>query len=279
MSSRASRRDPGSSQPGPQALPTQAVAARRASKGLRILLFAAIGIGAAIYWVARFHQSPVTDANALPAGTSASQLAPPSPANNRAQRDGRREEAFKAQINRGTTLLGAGKPNEALEAFSEAFKLNPGDEDVHYDMGLALTRLGRSEEAIQQYRLALEIFPKYVEAHNNLGNLLMRGGHNDEAIQHFEQALQILPDFASAHNNLGTALERAGRTNEATLHFERAIKIDPNYWQARFNMALNRVADGRLDEARTELETVLRSQPNFAPAKAALEEVQARSAK
>jgi Tfp pilus assembly protein PilF len=183
---------------------------------------------------------------------------------------------FNDRVNRGNQLLSEGKPAEAVQLLTEASQMNPQDEDVHYDLGLALARLGKVEEAIQQYEKALTIFPDYVEAHNNLGNLLMRNGQMDEAIQHFETAIKIMPDYASAHSNLGTALQRTGHTNDALLQFQEAVKIKPDYWEAHFNVGESSLQAGRLEEAQTELETVLRLHPDFQPARAALAEVEAR---
>jgi Flp pilus assembly protein TadD len=203
-----------------------------------------------------------------------------SPGNPQSSRDAKRsfqiDPAFSARVNHGTELLAEGKPAEAVQVLTEARQMNPEDEDVRYDLGLALTRLGKFEEAIQQYNEALRIMPNYVEAHNNLGNLLMRTGKIDEAIPHFETALAILPDYASAHNNLGTALQRLGRTNDAFFHFKQAVKIKPEYWEAHFNVATSSLSAGLLSDARSELETVLRLQPDFKPAQDALAEVQSR---
>jgi len=182
-------------------------------------------------------------------------------------------DAFSSKVNRGNDLLAQGKVEEAVQTFMEAMRMNPENEDVHYDLGLALTRQGKLEEAIQQYLEALRIFPNYVEAHNNLGNLLMRTGRTGEAIQHFEIALKIMPVYASAHNNLGTALQKTGRMDDALLHFQKAVQINPDYWEAHFNVATSYLQQGRKTEARTELETVLRLRPDFLPAKSALREI------
>jgi Tfp pilus assembly protein PilF len=195
-----------------------------------------------------------------------------------ARRGTPKDEAFKNQVNRGNELLAEGKPEQALQLLTEAARMNPQDEDVHYNLGLVFTRLDRLPEAMQQYEEALRIYPEYVEAHNNLGNLLMRQGKTTEAIQHFEAAISVMPDYASGHNNLGTALSRTGRTNEAMVHFKKAAQSNPDYWQAHFNVGTSDLAAGQLNEARSELETVLRLKPDFQPAKAALGEVLARQA-
>ena len=258
---------------------------RATEKGLRrprlilglvmgLLVVAAVWLGVK-FWNASDHGGGIgkTSGPADPQGRSAV---------GRSARGERRAEnnaAFSTKVNRGNELLSEDKPEEALQVLNEAAKMNPADEDVHYDLGLALTRLGKIDEAIQEYEEALRLYPDYVEAHNNLGNLLMRKQRSEEAIRQFETAVKIMPDYASAHNNLGTALQKIGRTNEALTHFARAVKINPEYWQAHFNLANSYFAAGRLSETRSELETVLRLQPDFGPAKAALAELDARKSK
>jgi tetratricopeptide (TPR) repeat protein len=185
------------------------------------------------------------------------------------------DESFGRLVNRGNELLAQGKAAEAVETLTEAMQMKPQNEDIHYDLGLALAREGKLEEAIQQYDEALRLFPNYVEAHNNVGNLLLRAGRAEEAIGHFETALKIMPDYASAHNNLGTALQKIGQSDEALLHFQRATNLNPDYWEAHFNVGTTYLKQGRIAEARAELETVRRLQPDFQPAQSALARIEA----
>lgn len=185
-------------------------------------------------------------------------------------REGGNQDAVVSKVNRANQLLSQGSPAEAVQVLKEALTLNPDDEDIHYNLGLAYTRLGQLDEAVHHYHEALRIFPNYVEAHNNLGNVLMRAGKAEEAIDQFELAVKIKPDYASAHNNLGTALQRAGRRDEALVQFQEAAKLMPDYWEAHFNLGTCLLEAADLKEARAQFETVLRLKPDFEPAKAAL---------
>jgi Tfp pilus assembly protein PilF len=242
----------------------------------KLKLLLGLGFIATASWFgAKFWQESGRKSANLPLPSPAAYTSTPSTPAGRPKQN---VQAYNARVNRGNQLLAEGKPAEAAQILTEAAQLNPEDEDVHYDLGLALARLGKAEEAIQQYEKALSIFPNYVEAHNNLGNLLMRDSQIEEAIKHFEAAIKIMPEYASAHNNLGTAFQRTGRTNEAIIHFREAVRINPDYWEAHFNVATSCLQSGRFDEARTEFERVLRLQPNFQPARDALAELKARSA-
>lgn len=174
-------------------------------------------------------------------------------------------------VSQGNELLRQGKAEEAVKVYAEAQHLQPGDEDVHYNLGIALARLGRDAEAVAAYRRALEIFPQYAEAHNNLGNVLHRQGKIDEAVEHFRAAIAAIPDYASAHNNLGNALRQQGLMAEATQEFLKASRLDTNYWQARFNLGTAYLTQARFEEAAAEYRAVLALQPDFVPARKALE--------
>lgn len=166
----------------------------------------------------------------------------------------------------GNELLQQGNYSEALSRYDQALRIDPADEDLHYNLGIALAKLGKIDEAKKQYEEALRIFPDYVEVHNNLGNLLMNEKKLAEAIEHFQQAIRIMPENASAHNNLGTALGRQGKVNEAVPEFAQAVKLKAAYLEARVNLANAYIVQGQLDEAITELTEALRLQPDFQPA-------------
>jgi len=64
---------------------------------------------------------------------------------------------FRNRVNQGNELLAKGKPAEAAQVLTEAMRMNPKDEDVHYHLGVALARLGKFDQAIQQYEEALRL--------------------------------------------------------------------------------------------------------------------------
>ena len=64
-------------------------------------------------------------------------------------------------VNRGTDLLDKGKIDEAVADFKEAARLSPEDEDMHYNLALALARQGKREAAQAEYLEALRIYPDY----------------------------------------------------------------------------------------------------------------------
>src|SRR2546430_1457435 len=83
------------------------------------------------------------------------------------------EDRVVALTTEGTQLLAQGKPAEAAQKFEQAVAISPDQEDLHYNLAIALAKLGKTDNARKHYEEALRIFPDYGDAHNNLGSLLM----------------------------------------------------------------------------------------------------------
>jgi Tfp pilus assembly protein PilF len=230
-------------------------------------------------------QRPVVPLTTLPAGAEsnrAASLATESAASNSnwdAIATGLRNDQAAAELaTRANASLAAGDPKGAIRALEEALRLTPGDEDLHYNLGIAYGQRGDLTNAEHHYREALRLLPDYPEVHNNLGNLLLRAGRLDEAEELFNEAIAQLPELSSAHNNLGIVHQKRKRLPEAIASFRKAIEYHTNYWQAHFNLAMACLAQGSKEEGLRELETVLRLNPGYAPAQSALEKLLARPA-
>jgi tetratricopeptide (TPR) repeat protein len=168
--------------------------------------------------------------------------------------------------NLGLALAALGKIDEAIEHYHQALRLKPDDATTHSNLGLALATLGKTDEAIAHYREALRINPDHAGAHNNLGNALVEVGRVNEAIEHYRNTLQVNPDFAEAHNNLGNALAKLGQTNEAIEQYRQALRLKPGYADAHYTLGIALVGLGRTDEAIDHLNQALRLKPDFAAA-------------
>jgi tetratricopeptide (TPR) repeat protein len=186
------------------------------------------------------------------------------------------EDRVVALITEGNQLLAQGNYAGAALKFEEAVTISPDQEDLHYNLAIALAKQGKTQEAKKHYEEALRIFPDYAEAHNNLGNLLMNDNKLEEAISRFREAIKNAPENASFHNNLGTAFGRQGRVGEAIGEFEQAIKHSPTYVEARVNLANALLTTGRVEEAIAQLNEALRLKPDFKPALQAMQRARQR---
>jgi predicted O-linked N-acetylglucosamine transferase (SPINDLY family) len=99
--------------------------------------------------------------------------------------------------------------------------------NAHLALGVALVQLQRQEEALAAFLEAARLDPGSAEAHTNAGNVLAALGRHDEALAHLRQAAQAQPGLADPHFNLGVALQRLKRHEEAIASFQAALDIAP----------------------------------------------------
>jgi tetratricopeptide (TPR) repeat protein len=182
----------------------------------------------------------------------------------------RNPEAWIVDASLGATLVGEGRPAEALPFYEEALRLAPDYAQGYYDLGNALAKVGRGPAAIDAYRQALRLKPFYVDAHNNLGVALAESGQVSAAVAEYEQALRLQPDQVPARNNLANALVRLHRPAEAIAQYEEALRLSPGLAEAHYGLGLALATSGRLAEAIGHYREALRLNPNYAEAHANL---------
>lgn len=126
---------------------------------------------------------------------------------------------------RGETLMTAGRPVEALEAFRESVARNPDSPISQAWLGLALYR-ARGSEAVEEarghLRAALERAPELPEAYCFLGVLARDEGSAEEATVLFERTLELDPRNAQAREALKT-LRRPGNRKDGRSLFGRLL--------------------------------------------------------
>jgi predicted O-linked N-acetylglucosamine transferase (SPINDLY family) len=99
--------------------------------------------------------------------------------------------------------------------------------NAHLALGVALVQLQRQEEALAAFLEAARLDPGSAEAQSNAGNVLAALGRHDEALAQLRQAAQAQPGLADPHFNLGVALQRLKRHEEAIDSFQAALGIAP----------------------------------------------------
>src|SRR5215831_5360922 len=110
-------------------------------RGLILFVVAGAVVAAAWYMAGLRHDFGKPVARAEPApnlrpSTNASEA-------RQATRAVNNNQAFIAKVNHGNELIKQGKSEEAVQVLKEALAMNPKDEDVHYNLGLALAHLGK----------------------------------------------------------------------------------------------------------------------------------------
>lgn len=176
----------------------------------------------------------------------------------------------------GLVLTRQGKVAEARQRFAAAVLSNPAFAEAQLNLGNALAAEGHASQSIDHYRQAIRLKPEYVEPRVGLGAALLRSGRAAEAAAQYRDALARNPGLAEAHNGLGGALATQGDDEGALREYREALRLNPQLPTAHLNIALLSMKKGDPAQARRHLETALSIDPGFAPARQALQVLQAK---
>jgi Tfp pilus assembly protein PilF len=197
--------------------------------------------------------------------------------------------------NRGNTLKELRRLPEALQSYTLALAIEPGNvETLHnravaysllgghvealrdYDellafrgeyapdligRGAALVALHRNAEALIPLQRAIEQLPGDAEAHIQHGVALLRLKRYEEALASFDRALAIQSDLPDVLNNRGAALVELDRPEEALITFQRAVALSGVSADTYNNLGLVQRSLGRYYEAMASFRQTLSRKP------------------
>jgi Tfp pilus assembly protein PilF len=112
-------------------------------------------------------------------------------------------------------------------------KAEPENDEAWYNLGIAYDLLAYGhhnlpDDAIEAYREALRINPKFADAWRRLGYVYSRHlKRYDDAIKAFRQALRINREDADAWDGLGGAYAKLERYDDTIECFRQVLRINP----------------------------------------------------
>jgi tetratricopeptide (TPR) repeat protein len=129
--------------------------------------------------------------------------------------------------NLGNVNLKTGKPQDAIQLYLQALKLNPAH-------GPSRTNLVQALMATQQYLVAkalvMELIgerPQDAQMHNQLGKIHFELGELESAVECFRQACVLNPSDADALYWIGGIKQQLGETEAAETAYAQAARIQP----------------------------------------------------
>jgi predicted O-linked N-acetylglucosamine transferase (SPINDLY family) len=139
-------------------------------------------------------------------------------------------------------------------------ELYPDAIDACNALGVALIRQSRREDALAAFMEAARRDPGSVSANNNVANVLSELGREAEALPYLERAVAAAPDLAEAHHNLGTLLQTLKRHEEAIVSLDAALRLAPRMSYTLSYLVWNQLAicrweglGARIEELRVRL--------------------------
>lgn len=183
----------------------------------------------------------------------------------------KREEA-DLHLRIGTAMWQQGNYPGALRELLTAERLNPQNEVIQNNLGLAYFARERFDLAAEHIRKAVELKPEYTEARNNYGRTLIELGRYDEAITELNAVMKDLTYEAPAKGliNLGLAYFKKGEFRTAKAKLAEALKIDREnclgqtlYGRSFLELAEFETAAKVLDNAVVICRAVKYEEPNY----------------
>jgi len=184
----------------------------------------------------------------------------------------------------GRAYVETGKPDGAVEAYSEAIRLDPLSPSFYDGRAQAYGMLGEHRLAIEDYDRMIQLSPGTASHHTRKAVALFTLGRSEEAIQDLDEAIEIYhrtinhpgrgetklgnafkwnPKLALAYNNRGSAYYQLGRIERAIEDYDRAIQLSPRSAEFYANRAFAYELLNKDAEARRDLDHAL--QLGFAP--------------
>lgn len=139
-----------------------------------------------------------------------------------------RPRAHAPYINLANILLATGDDQGALQNFSRALEISPGDPQAMTGIANLHARHGNFAQAESLLRDVIRSVPGYVSAYNELGNVYRELARLDDAANCFRQAISIDPRYIDAICNLGAILIEQLRFTEAEQCYRMALQIQPD---------------------------------------------------
>lgn len=131
---------------------------------------------------------------------------------------------------RADTLLEQGKE---VTKWKNLIGTNSHEPMLWVNYGNALRLAGRVDEAIEALTVAYSLQPQWLELQNNIANLLLARGDTTAALDRYEMLLQIDPTQPDIWLNLGTVYALAGNYDEARAAWQTALQHDPDHAEAK----------------------------------------------
>jgi protein O-GlcNAc transferase len=166
-------------------------------------------------------------------------------------------------LQEGLALHRRGAVAEAAARYAEVLRVEPGNADAHYYLGMMSCQNGQFAKGAEYARQSLACEPHHARAHVLLGRALDALGQRDEALTNFERAIALAPDLAQAHGHRADVLSELGRNEEAVESYDRALALAPDVIEDWLSRGVTLIALSRYEEAVASFDRVLALKPDF----------------
>jgi Flp pilus assembly protein TadD len=171
---------------------------------------------------------------------------------------------LKASFEKATSLMQAGKLDEAEAEYRTLAAAHPDVPQIHHNLAVLLTKKKDTAGAEAEYQKALEVRPDYTEGYAGLSNLYLTSGQGPKAVELLTKAVAARPQDASLQFQLGFAQFTTGQYEPAEAAFKAASTLDPANAEPYYYLGTIALTTGKTAECATNLEKYLSMKPTNA---------------
>jgi len=141
-----------------------------------------------------------------------------------------------------------GNVQEAEKIYTEVLKVDPGNINCLYLMGLVNYQKGKLDNAVDYANKALAIRPAF-DIYKTLADIYIDKREFDKALVALRKAIEFDPDYIEGYFNIGLILQTQNRIAEAAEYYKKAISLKPDYYRAYDNLGAIYLDKGDLNES------------------------------
>ncbi|MFO0211331.1 MAG: tetratricopeptide repeat protein, partial [Pseudanabaena sp.] len=156
-----------------------------------------------------------------------------------------------------------GFPQDALESFRQALKLNPNFIKAYLGLGDAHVSLREYAKAVGDYGKAISMRPDKARiAYYKRGEINFLLNQLQQALADFQAAISIDPSYVDAHFSLGNTYFKLKSYEQAIACYSRTLDLDPNRDLAVFRRGRSHYILKEYPEALRDFSHAIELQPS-----------------
>lgn len=158
---------------------------------------------------------------------------------------------------------------DPIERYRQALTADPDNLPLRYFLGVALLNAGRTQEALAEFRQAYPAFRTSIEANYNLSIACQRLDDLDGALLYLEQAEALgaaaqpaVFPLAGLYFNLALLAQRTAQDDEAIRLYGKVLEYEPGHLEAQRQLGGLHAARGDVEAAISSFSTYLAAVPD-----------------
>ena len=146
---------------------------------------------------------------------------------------------------------------ESIEYYDKYLNIDPFNHSVWYNIGITYNRMGMFEKAIEAYDYSLVLNEDFLHAHFNKANALANNNQFEEAIKCYHEYLLLDQENDDAYCYLAECYLNTDKYSEALANYQKAIQLNDANSSAWYGSGLIMWSEGELTEAQAYIKKAI----------------------